>query len=210
LRESAVVAPVAAAWYGGGVDLDRLARIMLVHQSLLERWRVAMDLVGPGPIEPHLRDSVEAITGLEVGGVWADLGSGAGFPGIALAAAFPNAKILLVERRQKRAVFLRRVVVEAGLSNAEVVEGDAEGLASGSLDGITSRAYKPPVEYLIDCRRLLAAGGIAVVLTAGGVPELPAGFSLAQVRNYRIDDKPRASVRFQREAAIRENGPASG
>lgn len=192
------------------MDADRLSRAMEVHRALLERWRVAMDLVGPGPVEPHVQDALEAIAGLGASGAWADLGSGAGFPGIALAAAFPAAQVSLVERRQKRAVFLRRVVSEAGLGNAEVVEHNGEDLPAGAYQGVISRAYKPPPEYLLDCQRLLARGGIAVVLTAGGVPELPTGFSLHDVWRYTIEGKPRASVRFRWGDPIPENAPASG
>ena len=49
-----------------------------VHQTLLERWRGAMNLVGPGDAEHHFVDSAGAVTGLEAVGRWVDLGSGAG------------------------------------------------------------------------------------------------------------------------------------
>ena len=62
-----------------------------------------MDLVGPGPLEPHFQDAAGAVAGLEAVGRWVDLGSGAGFPGIALAARHPGAEVWLVESRRKRA-----------------------------------------------------------------------------------------------------------
>ena len=170
-----------------------------VHRELLERWRRAMDLVGPGPIEEHFLDAQGAIAGLQARGRWADLGSGAGFPGVALAAAFPEANVLLVERRQKRAAFLREVVAHAGLTNAEVVEADSESLESSSFDGIISRAYRPPAEYLRDALRLTRPGGTAVLLTAGDSPAPPAGLAVFHVEHYFVEGKPRASIRLRRQ-----------
>ena len=48
------------------------------HQALLERWRTAMNLVGPGDPEHHFVDSAAAVSGLPAVGRWIDLGSGAG------------------------------------------------------------------------------------------------------------------------------------
>ena len=79
------------------------------HRDLLSKWRGAMDLVGPGPLDPHFQDAKGAVDKLDPTGQWADLGSGAGFPGIAMAALWPNAHVTLVESRLKRATFLKKV-----------------------------------------------------------------------------------------------------
>ncbi|CAA9570268.1 MAG: 16S rRNA (guanine(527)-N(7))-methyltransferase [uncultured Truepera sp.] len=55
-----------------------------------------------------------------------DIGSGAGLPGIPLALAFPEQRVTLVERRQRRANFLRIVVGQLGLTNVEVVGTDVQ------------------------------------------------------------------------------------
>lgn len=177
-----------------------------VHRRLLERWRGAMDLVGPGPVEPHFQDARAAVgwlgpwlpTGGERAPVWADLGSGAGFPGIALAAYWPHIRVLLVERRQKRAVFLENVVAEAGLTNAEVRCAGVDDLASGSLDGVISRAFAPPREVLEHAARLLAPGGRLVLLLAlEPVPE-DARFREVRTQTYRIGGKERRAVLLER------------
>ena len=155
-----------------------------------------MDLVGPGPVAPHFDDAVAAVRGLSASGRWADLGSGAGFPGIALAATFGEAEVVLVERRQKRAAFLRAVVHEAQLDNASVLQDAADSLPGAGFDGVISRAYKPPEAYLGDCARLLRPGGIAVVLTAGSWPPAPAGFVCVSAQQYTIEGKPRAAARY--------------
>ena len=69
-----------------------------------------MDLIGPGDMEHHFIDSHQALSNLNLTGRWADLGSGAGFPGIALGALYPNVQLTMVESRQKRTTFLKQVV----------------------------------------------------------------------------------------------------
>ena len=96
--------------------------------------------------------------GLDVSGQWADLGSGAGFPGIALAAVHAHAQITLAESRLKRATFLKRVIHTARLENATVHHGRTEDLADGQWDGVISRAYKPPELFMDDACRLLKPG----------------------------------------------------
>jgi 16S rRNA (guanine527-N7)-methyltransferase len=158
------------------------------HLQLLTRWRGAMDLVGPGPLDPHFIDAVEAVEGLAVSGRWADLGSGAGFPGISLAARHPDAEVLLVESRQKRAVFLNQVLAAAALENATVLRQRVETL-EGGLDGVISRAFKPPRSYLEDAARLLRPGGQAVVMLGDGVTvALPAAWEAVERHRYRVPD----------------------
>lgn len=164
-----------------------------MHRALLEQWRGAMDLVGPGPLDPHFQDAEGAVAGLEARGRWADLGSGAGFPGVALAAAWPAAEVLLVESRQKRAVFLENVVAAAGLTNARVLRGRAEDLAPG-LDGIISRAFAPPDAVLALAARLLAPGGVVVLLLGDREPEGWPGWETRETTRYRVGDGWRRRV----------------
>ena len=63
---------------------------MKIHFELLKKWRHAMDLVGPSHIEEHFIDAFYTCCDLYATGNWVDLGSGAGFPGIALAIYNPN------------------------------------------------------------------------------------------------------------------------
>ncbi len=167
-----------------------------IHRALLERWRKAMNLVGPGPIDAHFLDAVGAVDGLNATGVWADLGSGAGFPGIALAARHPEASVLLVESRSKRAAFLAQVVREAKLDNATVYHGRVEALSPG-FDGIISRAFRPPEAYLQDAERLLSAGGRAVLLS-GDPPSHFAGWVVQETIEYAVADGTRTRTSLTR------------
>jgi 16S rRNA (guanine527-N7)-methyltransferase len=169
------------------------------HQNLLEKWRKAMDLVGPGPLAPHFSDAKQAVSWIPAKGLWLDLGAGAGFPGIALAARHPDAQVQLVESRQKRALFLRQVIRESGLSNAEVLHLRVEDLPEGEASGVISRAYKPPMEALKDAKKLLQTSGIAVLLIAKQeAPEL-SGMALFHVERYSVDGKSRRAVGYRKQ-----------
>lgn len=169
-----------------------------------------MDLVGPGPLDPHFADADEAVRTLEARGSWLDVGSGAGFPGIALAAWYPDARVTLVERRQKRAAFLEVVLGEAHLKNAAVHCGDADGLTATSAagtrgiapgaasdagwDGLISRAFRAPLEVVDLARGLLRPGGKLVLLLAKDQLAIPEGFAEDHVHSYLIEGKSRRAV----------------
>jgi 16S rRNA (guanine527-N7)-methyltransferase len=94
----------------------------------------------------HVDDS---LTGLEVKALAeashiADIGSGAGFPGLVLAVALPSAKVHLIESVGRKCAFMRRAIEAAGIANAEVVNARSEELAAGSareaFDAVTARA----------------------------------------------------------------------
>ncbi len=74
----------------------------------------------------------------------ADLGAGAGFPGLVLAVALPKARVDLVESVGRKCEFMRGAIVAAGIDNAEVVNERSETLAAGggreSYDVVTARA----------------------------------------------------------------------
>jgi 16S rRNA (guanine527-N7)-methyltransferase len=159
------------------------------HRALLEKWRAAMDLVGPGPLDVHFDDSRAAVDGLAASGRWADLGSGAGFPGVALATAFPAARVLLVESRDKRAQFLRALVAALALPNLAVHHGRAEELSPG-FDGVISRAMAAPAVVLAECARLAPHGRTVLLLTDRQAVDLT-DWNVLEDRTYEITGKPR-------------------
>jgi len=166
------------------------------HRALLEKWRGSMSLVGPGDLELHFVDSRGAVAGLKAAGLWADLGSGAGFPGIALAEAHPGATVVLAESREKRAQFLKRVVAETGLDNARVFHGRTEDLEPG-FDGLISRAYRPPAEVLKDADRLLLPGGVVVLMTGDDLQPMP-GWQAVFADRYPVTDGDRVRTVLRR------------
>jgi len=94
----------------------------------------------------HVEDS---LTGLEVGELRearriADIGSGAGFPGLVLAVALPEAHVDLIESVGRKCEFIDRAIESAGIPNATVLNARSEELAGGeareSYDAVTARA----------------------------------------------------------------------
>lgn len=169
-----------------------------VHLDLLEKWRTAMNLIGPGPAEHHVMDARGAVAKLEARGCWADLGSGAGFPGIALAIHNPECQVLLVESRERRVGFLKQVVRAARLENVEVFHGRTASV-HGPFDGIISRGYRPLADYLDDADRLLAADGVAVSMTGeGALSAVPTGWAVEESWTYTLTDGRRSAHRLRR------------
>lgn len=177
---------------------DHALPALAAHRRVLEAWRVSMDLVGPGPVDPHFDDANAAVAPLDARGRWLDLGSGAGFPGVALAAWYPEAQVTLVERRQKRAAFLEVVAGEAALRNVTVHNGDADQLPPG-WDGLISRAFRAPVDVARLARRLLRPGGRLVLMLAREDAPTPPGFTVEADHAYTVDGKARRALVLTRD-----------
>ena len=94
----------------------------------------------------------------------ADLGAGAGFPGLVLAATLPEAAVALVEANGRKCRFLARAAEQMGLANVEVVDARAEGWPEGigSRDLVTARAVAPLSVLVEYAAPLLAMGGALV------------------------------------------------
>ena len=94
----------------------------------------------------------------------ADLGSGAGFPGLALAVALPEAEISLIESQRRKCEFLERMRVAAGTENARVVCTRAEEWSAGlaANDVVLARALAPQAVVLEYAAPLLRVGGALI------------------------------------------------
>ena len=162
--------------------------IIRTHRQLLKKWRKVMDLIGPGDMEAHFRDAIGAVESLQISGAWIDLGSGAGFPGIPLAAYHPHIQLLMVESRQKRATFLKKIVQQSGATNIRVLCDRTENITE-KFDGVISRAYKPPLNYLEDARQLLKPEGLAICLLGDQQSfMIPTGWKLQEKLRYPVLD----------------------
>lgn len=117
---------------GRSLDEAQRATITLVLE-LLEVERASVSSVtDPGRAwRVHVADS---LTGLEIPDLRkartiADIGSGAGFPGLVLAVALPGAQVDLIESVGRKCDFMRRAIEAAGIENARVVNARSEDLA---------------------------------------------------------------------------------
>lgn len=88
-----------------------------------------------------------------------DFGSGNGFPGIIAAMMLPNQKIILVERDQRKAEFLRIASAQLNLPNIEVYAGSINHLKDGSVQRAISRAMAPLPKFLLETRESVDCGG---------------------------------------------------
>ena len=102
----------------------------------------------------------------------ADLGSGAGLPGVVLAIARPDLTLTLIEPLERRTLFLREVVDELGLDRVEVVRGRAEELhGQRTFDVVTSRALAPLDRLLGWSMPLVTAHGAMVAMKGRSLEE---------------------------------------
>ena len=146
-----------------GLD-SALAAPLRRYLDLLARWNRTYNLTAirdPGEmVTLHLLDSLSMHA--HTGGIatLADLGTGAGLPGIPLAIARPELAVTLVESNGKKARFLREAVRTLGLANARVAEARAEAVDEpAAYDAITARAMATLGDILDAGGHLLAPGG---------------------------------------------------
>lgn len=139
--------------------LADLAQLWELAPDAPEKLRRILDLVQAEPtsittvrdpergVDLHVADSLAglAVPALRSARTIADLGTGGGFPGLALAAVLPHAQVTLVESVGKKCKFLRRAADEVGLNNVEVVNARAEAWHAGlgTQDVVTARALAP-------------------------------------------------------------------
>jgi 16S rRNA (guanine527-N7)-methyltransferase len=153
----------------------RLARLLdLVATEPSAITSVRDPVVG---VDVHVADSLVALELPEVRGARriADLGSGGGFPGLALAIALPEARVALVESVGRKCAFLRRAADELAVGNAEVVCGRAEAWPDGLgvHDLVTARALAP-LSVLVEYATPLLGDGGHLVAWKGRIDEAEA------------------------------------
>jgi len=135
----------------------------------IEQYNPALSLVGTDDrqelIVRHILDSLSPLgiisRLLAAGRTVADVGSGAGLPGIPLAIAIPDAAFTLIERKGRRAGFLRHMQETLGLANVTVEEAEMEkAKPAGRFALVTFRAFRPlEPKMLKGLFRLCADGG---------------------------------------------------
>ena len=138
------------------LDAQACARLGRYAQLLLE-WNATHNLSGAKSlceIEENLLDSLYPLNFVDRPKSLLDVGSGAGFPGLALAIAWPETQTLLCEPRNKRAAFLRYAALELGLDSVTVAKKRVEELEHAPFDLIVSRAVSDTALLLRLTQRL--------------------------------------------------------
>ena len=156
-----------------GVPLSPPAPAALARYALLLlEWNARVNLVSRQDtariLDYHLVDSLAANALLPAGVRAADVGSGAGLPGIPLALVRPDVGMLLVESSGRKATFLDHAVRELGLANVEVCHGRSEDLPALECGIILSRLTGPMKRVVRWTRHHLARGGTIVFYKTPG------------------------------------------
>lgn len=167
---------------------------LLDYIGLLQRWNAVYNLTAvrdpQDMIARHLLDSL-AIATFVHGDHLADLGTGAGLPGIPLAIVAPARRHVLVDSNGKKTRFLHEVVRALALPNVRVEQTRVERL-QGEFDCVTSRAFASLADMLELGGHLLAADGRWLAMKgdvdAEEMAALPAGFRIEAVQPLRIPD----------------------
>jgi 16S rRNA (guanine527-N7)-methyltransferase len=147
-----------------GIELsDEQAARLVAHLDLLDDWNQRMNLTAirdrGQQVTKHLLDSLSVRPYLR-GSRIADVGSGAGFPGIPLAIVLPDAHFALIESTGKKCRFLEHVRDTLALSNVEVVQARAEAhKPTDRYDTVLARAVGPVADLVRNAGALVAGGG---------------------------------------------------
>ncbi len=152
------------------------------HYVELQRWNRRLSLIGPGTIEDlvvrHYGESLAALPLVPRDGELVDLGSGAGFPGLILAAARPDLGVTLVEARERKWSFLaaaaRRAALPCRCLNVRVGLPLPESLPA-EFDRVTVRALKIDSSLLGALAGRLRPSGSILLWAGDELPELPEG-----------------------------------
>ncbi|AGG68019.1 16S rRNA (guanine(527)-N(7))-methyltransferase RsmG [Corynebacterium callunae] len=165
--------PAAAELFG-----DNLDKAIAYHESLASDGSIR-GFIGPREVprlwDRHILNCGVIGEAMDQGITVADIGSGAGLPGIPLAIARPDLNITLIEPLLKRSVYLNEVKEALGLDNVTVIRGRAEEKAVrkqvGLVDVVTSRAVAPLGKLAGWSLPLTKIGGRMIAMKGSSVAE---------------------------------------
>jgi 16S rRNA (guanine527-N7)-methyltransferase len=147
--------------------------------------------------ERHIENCLPVTSLLPERGTLADVGSGAGLPGIVIALAKPKFKVTLIEPLQRRCEFLYEVIDELQLS-VEVIRAKSE-LVSGEYDFVTARAVAPLTRLIDTTWHLIRPGGSLLAMKGESAAEEMAAADLkiaskSVLHEIKMDDIPVSRV----------------
>lgn len=185
---------------------------LLVYLEQLHKWNQAFNLSGikhlQDMLDLHILDSL-ALAPLIDAGLIADVGTGAGLPGIPLAICFPEKQFRLIDSNSKKTRFIFQTAALLGLRNVEVVHSRAEDYESHPQVAIvTSRAFASLRDFVERCERMLAEDGKFLAMK-GLIPDaeiaaLPAQYAVAAIHPLSVP----GSTHVRHVLDIRRREPA--
>jgi 16S rRNA (guanine527-N7)-methyltransferase len=176
------VGPILQSGGGAlGVGLSRAQYALLErYVGLVLSWRTRINLTGVETEEEAARvlvlNALASVPHLPDRGTIVDLGSGAGTPGVPIAVARPEVRVLLVEASRKKAAFLGVVLRELGLANADVIHARAEALGRATAH---RERYDAAIARAVASLPVLAELALPLI-KVGGVAVFPKGSEVQQ------------------------------
>lgn len=175
---------------------------LLSYLELLGKWNKVYNLTAVRDasemVTLHLLDSLSVLPYIK-GPRLLDVGSGGGLPGIVLAICLPNLQVTTVDTVQKKAIFMRQVKGELGLSNLQVVHARVEAYEAEPYDQIISRAFSEIGLFIELTRHLLANNGHWLAMK-GVSPQQD--LVALEVENSRVYPLSVAGLEAERHLAI--------
>ncbi len=188
----------------------READLLAAYLQLLDKWNNKMNLVGPKDWETilttliidswHLADFLHTLSWHEDVHTL-DLGAGAGLPGIPLRVFWDKGEYVLVEPRQKRAVFMQTAIRTMQLERTRVAACRVEQLEADNLPAtlVLSRALCPWREFLPMAGPLLQDDGLCLVMSHRPEPShIPSGWQVKDTYTYAVGRDQRSFWLFGR------------
>lgn len=167
--------------------LDALAAQWGVAPGRADALKALLDLLASDDTAPtavrdpvrgvgaHVADALSGLAVAELAGAVevADVGAGAGIPGLVLAAARPRMRLVEIESAHRKCTFLERAIASMGIDNAAVVCGRVEEWAAGRdrFDAVTARAVAPLAVLVEYAAPLLREGGALVAWKGRAGPD---------------------------------------
>ena len=149
-----------------GLDERQLATLADLLVLLAADQHAPSNVRGSAAVDVHVADSLSALAleSVRRAESVADLGSGAGFPGVVIAVALRQARVALVESAARKCEFLERLISTLGIANARVVHARAEAWPQGlgAQDLVVTRALAPLAVLCEYAAPLLELGGTLV------------------------------------------------
>jgi 16S rRNA (guanine527-N7)-methyltransferase len=195
---------------------ERAPELLLAYLEQLHKWNKAFNLSGirdpEAMLSHHLLDSLSLLPYID-GKRVADIGTGAGLPGIPLAICLPDVHFILIDSNSKKTRFIFQTAALLGLRNVEVVHTRVEDYAADpAVDIVTSRAFASLTDFITACRHLLRSGpGAKLLAMKGRMPdaellEIPDDFHLyasyglnvpgLDAERCVLDLRPRAALKL--------------
>jgi 16S rRNA (guanine527-N7)-methyltransferase len=160
----------------------------------LDGWSQRISLTGhrgvPAIVRNLILESLALGCSLPDWSSLADLGSGAGFPGLPLAIVWPNRKLILVEAREKRVHFQRAAIRALGIDNVTPLHGRVESLSPEPTDAVVAMAMAKPAQALGLMSNWVGLGGYLALPLGEQRPELdpPPNFTFEGVVDYPVPE----------------------